>query len=148
MVEVVVNGEVFRREVSPAMTLVDLLRDEGLTGTKDACSLGECGACTVLIGSRPVLACLTLVGRVRDPVVTVEGLAPDNKVLRESFADNGALQCGYCTPGQIVTAAKLLGGNVTDVPLAALDGNLCRCTGYKPILAAISDTLEGEFDCR
>lgn len=148
MIEVVVNGEVVRRDISPAVTLVDLLREMGLTGTKDACSLGECGACTVLIGGRPVLACLTLVGRVRGPVVTIEGLAPDNRPLRESFADNGALQCGYCTPGQIVTAASFLAEDVTDIPPTAFDGNLCRCTGYQPIIDAMNENLENQLDSR
>ena len=143
LIEIAVNGQVMRRDTSPAATLVEILRDAGLTGTKDACSRGECGACTVLIGGRPVLACLTLVARVRDPVLTIEGLAPETRALAKSFAEMGAIQCGYCTPGQIVTAVSLLSEDMTEISPRALDGNFCRCTGSQPIFAVIDDHIEG-----
>ena len=143
VIEIVVNGQVMSLDPSPATTLIAALRDAGLTGTKDACSRGECGACTVLVGGRPVLACLTLVSRVRDPVLTIEGLAPETRSLAKCFAEMGALQCGYCTPGQIVTAASLLSEETTEISSRALDGNLCRCTGSQPILAAIDCFIRG-----
>ena len=146
--EILVNGQVMRPDTSPGTTLVEALRDAGLTGTKDACSRGECGACTVLIDGRPVLACLTLVSRVRDPVLTIEGLAHETRALAKSFAEMGALQCGYCTPGQIVTAASLLSEDTTEISPRALDGNLCRCTGSQPILAAINDYIKGRNGCQ
>jgi aerobic-type carbon monoxide dehydrogenase small subunit (CoxS/CutS family) len=145
LINVIVNGKAVSSDVPPGTRLVDLLRDQGLTGTKDACSRGECGACTVLLGGRPVLACLTLAALVDAEIETVEGLAESTAELRVSFADHGGLQCGYCTPGQIVTAAALIAGSGTDADTAtvrrALDGNICRCTGSQPIADAIDDHL-------
>ena len=119
---------------------MELLRSLGLTGTKDACSRGECGACTVLIAGRPVLACLTLAARVRAPVQTIEGLATETAELRAAFADHGALQCGYCTPGMLMSATALLETTpspTADEVKAALQGNICRCTGYWNIVEAV-----------
>jgi aerobic-type carbon monoxide dehydrogenase small subunit (CoxS/CutS family) len=145
-----VNGQVRDIEAAPDATLLPVLRDDlGLRGAKQACGRGECGACTVLVDGRPVLACLTLVSRVRGAVTTVEGLAEANTDLREAFADCGAFQCGYCTPGQVVTAAALL---QHQLPAARaererlireqMSGNICRCTGYTAIVDAVMRTAE------
>src|SRR5215475_851449 len=120
-------------------TLLDTIRAQpGLTGTKLGCGRGECGACTVLVGTRAVLSCLTLAAEVGEPVTTIEGLAADD--LRAAFADFGGFQCGFCTPGQLAACEALLraGGELTE-PAArhALAGNICRCTGYTPIIDAL-----------
>lgn len=109
MARLVVNGEEVEVDVAPTTRLVDVLRDRlGLTGAKDACGRGDCGACTVLVGDRAVLACLTLAARVAEPVRTVEGIAAEAADLRRAFADRGGLQCGYCTPGLIVRGWEML----------------------------------------
>ena len=139
-----VNGE--RHEVAflPHKTLLEVLREEmALTGTKHGCELGECGACTVQIGGTPVLSCLVLaIEAVGKEVRTVEGLAngPELCELQHAFADLGAAQCGYCTPGILMTADALLAEN--DTPTReqikeSLAGNLCRCTGYIKIFEAV-----------
>ena len=129
----VINGEAVALDVEPTTRLVDVLRHHlELTGTKDACGRGDCGACTVLIGDKAVLACLTLAARVRDEVITIEGLAEDSASLREAMADHGGLQCGYCTPGFVMALTALLEQQIPfnreHVELG-LTGNLCRCTG-------------------
>ena len=109
VVRLVVNGEAVEIDAAPDARLVDVLRDRlGLTGAKDACGRGDCGACTVLVGDRAVLACLTLAVRVDEPVRTVEGIAVEAAELRRAFADRGGLQCGYCTPGFIVRCHEML----------------------------------------
>ena len=124
--------------------LLDVLRDEcGLTGAKEGCGEGECGSCTVLLDGRPALSCLLLIGQVRGrSVTTVEGLSQRRgfAVLSRCFAEAGAVQCGFCTPGMIVAAYALLRDNRSPAEeqiRAAMAGNLCRCTGYKAIVAAI-----------
>lgn len=140
-VRLVVNGERVKLEVPPTTRLVDVLRDHlGLTGTKEACGRGDCGACTVLVGDRAVPSCLVLSARVTEPVRTVEGIAPDASALREALADLGGLQCGYCTPGIVVRAQQLIAGIDRGDPVNvrhALGGNFCRCTGYNGVIAAI-----------
>ena len=140
-VRLVVNGERVKLEVPPTTRLVDVLRDHlGLTGTKEACGRGDCGACTVLVGDRAVPSCLVLSARVTEPVRTVEGIAPDASALREALADLGGLQCGYCTPGIVVRAQQLIAGIDRGDPVdvrPALGGNFCRCTGYNGVIAAI-----------
>lgn len=138
-ISLVVNGETVERTVEPTRRLIDVLRDDlGLTGTKDSCGRGDCGACTVLIDDRPVLACLTLAARVDAPIRTIEGLAAETVRLREALADNGGLQCGYCTPGMVVRCAVLESLSVgTDDLRDQLAGNFCRCTGYSGVLAAL-----------
>ncbi|MYB04113.1 MAG: (2Fe-2S)-binding protein [Acidimicrobiaceae bacterium] len=144
-VRLVVNGERVKLEVPPTTRLIEVLRDHlGLTGTKEACGRGDCGACTVLVGDRAVPSCLVLSARVTEPVRTVEGIAPDASALREALADLGGLQCGYCTPGIVVRAHQLIAGinrgNPVDVR-HALAGNFCRCTGYNGLVAAIDQVV-------
>ena len=141
-----VNGEETEVLFAPHKTLLEVLREElALTGTKHGCELGECGACAVLIDGQPQLSCLVLAldceGRSID---TVEGLArgPELHPLQAAFADLGAAQCGYCTPGVIMTAKALLERNPNpsrDEIREATAGNLCRCTGYNQITEAIED---------
>jgi len=144
-----VNGETRRLAVPDQRTLLEVLREDlGLTGTKHGCELGECGACTVLVDGTPRLSCLTLVAMVEDrEVTTVEGLADQARPhpLQEAFAELGAAQCGYCTPGMLMSAKALL--DVDSEPTTAgikeaLGGNLCRCTGYNKILEAVQLTSD------
>jgi len=139
-----VNGETHRLLVSDSLTVLELLRDDlGMTGTKHGCDLGECGACTVLIGGRPELSCLTLARQVEDrSITTIEGVATATTPheLQTAFAELGAAQCGYCTPGMIMSALSLLNetSDPDEVEIShALSGNLCRCTGYVKILEAV-----------
>ncbi|HEX2350071.1 MAG TPA: (2Fe-2S)-binding protein [Ktedonobacterales bacterium] len=144
-----VNGETRQVAVSPTHTLLEALREElELTGTKHGCELGHCGACTVLIDGAPVLACLALAVEAQDAeITTVEGLARGNTLhpLQQAFAERGAAQCGYCTPGFLVSGAALLAHNTRptrDEIKAALAGNLCRCTGYTKIIEAVELAAE------
>jgi aerobic-type carbon monoxide dehydrogenase small subunit (CoxS/CutS family) len=139
-----VNGERYEVAAAPHHTLLEVLREEcGLTGTKHGCELGECGACTVLIDGEPVLACLTLPIEVEGrAVTTVEGLAegPDPHPLQRAFAEEGAAQCGYCTPGMLLAAKALLERTprpTREQIAEAISGNLCRCTGYTAIYEAV-----------
>ncbi|HJQ98627.1 MAG TPA: (2Fe-2S)-binding protein [Candidatus Polarisedimenticolaceae bacterium] len=140
-----VNGEPVETAVAPYKTLLEVLREDlDLTGTKHGCELGECGACAVLLDGKPVLSCL-VVGHECDgrSVTTVEGMAGRDGALhplQESFADLGGSQCGYCTPGILLTAKRLLDDNPDpsrDQIADALSGNLCRCTGYNQIFEAV-----------
>lgn len=141
-----VNGDVYEVAVDPWRTLVEVLRDDlNLTGTKIGCQTGDCGACTVLIDGRSVTSCLTLAveAQGRD-ITTIEGLAPNGvelHPLQEAFVQHGAIQCGYCTPGMILSAKHLLDRtpNPSEKDIRrGLSGNLCRCTGYNKIVEAIS----------
>ena len=143
-IDVTVNGEGYRVDVPDHWTLMDLLRDRlELTGTKDGCSEGVCGACSVRVDGRLVRACLTLARRVdgRD-VATVEGLDPHGvmSALQRAFVEHGAIQCGFCTPGMLMAATTLLEAHTTpteDQVREFLAGNLCRCTGYAKIVEAV-----------
>lgn len=140
-----VNGRVLAAPTDPEPTLLHWLRVSlRLTGTKEGCGRGECGACTVLLDGQPVLACLMPAMLVRGEVTTVEGLGEAAGPLREAFADRGGYQCGFCTSGQLVHAWALLQeGLPRERPAAeaavrhALSGNLCRCTGYAGIVEAV-----------
>jgi len=145
-IRLTVNGEVADLIFALNKTLLEVLREDlGLTGTKHGCELGECGACAVLMDGRPVLSCLMLAIECEGAdIVTVEGLAEDGRLdpLQESFADCGAAQCGYCTPGFLIAARALLDerpdptrGEIAE----ALSGNLCRCTGYIQIFEAVEE---------
>jgi len=146
-IELIVNG--IKREivVSPNELLLNVLRDRlGLIGTKYGCGIGECGACTVLVDGESVLACLTLaIGLDGSEIVTIEGISqPDGRLhpVQESFLENGAVQCGFCTPGMIVMAKALLDENPNPSEREVRDhirGNICRCTGYTQIVKAILD---------
>jgi aerobic-type carbon monoxide dehydrogenase small subunit (CoxS/CutS family) len=141
-----VNGEALEASFAPYKTLLEVLREDlGLTGTKHGCELGECGACAVLVDGEPQLSCLMLAleceGRRID---TVEGLArgPELHPLQAAFADLGAAQCGYCTPGILMTAKALLEREKNpsrERIREAISGNLCRCTGYQQIYEAIEE---------
>lgn len=139
------NGEPCEVAFAPHKTLLEVLREDlSLTGTKHGCELGECGTCTVLVDGKPVLSCLVLGLSVEGrEVTTVEGMSlPDGRLhpLQEAFADLGAAQCGYCTPGFLLTAKELLEKNPNPDRreiVQALSGNLCRCTGYIKIYEAV-----------
>ncbi|MCD6553031.1 MAG: (2Fe-2S)-binding protein [Anaerolineae bacterium] len=146
---ITVNGAQERLDVPSSMTLLQMLRDKlGLTGTKNGCSAGECGACTVLVDGEPVNSCLMLAveadGR---QVTTVEGLAHDGRLsaLQEAFVEHNAVQCGFCTPGMLISAHALLerDPHPTEQEVReALIGNLCRCTGYLRIIKAVQEAAE------
>ena len=139
-----VNGDLMSVAVEPHHTLLEVLREEcGLTGTKHGCELGECGTCTVLVDGRPELSCLLLPVQLEGrAITTVEGMGSTARLhpLQEAFAELGAAQCGYCTPGMLLSAKALLDvspGASRDEIRDALSGNLCRCTGYVKIVEAV-----------
>ena len=145
----IVNGKSYEVIIEPNMLLIDVLRDKlGLTGTKYACGTGDCGACTVLVDGKPALSCLTLAVTVKNKnILTIEGLAKGTTLhpIQQAFIDHGAVQCGFCTPGMILSAKALLDEKPTptreDIKVA-LAGNLCRCTGYIKIVDAVLDAAE------
>ncbi len=147
-IRMTLNGELTDVSFAPYKTLLEVLREDlGHTGTKHGCELGECGACAVLLGGKPVLSCLVLALECDGAnVLTVEGLGADGKLhpLQDAFADLGAAQCGYCTPAILVTAKALLDQNPRpsrDEIRQALSGNLCRCTGYLQIFEAVEEAM-------
>lgn len=149
IVKFIVNGRSYEIPIEPQMTLVEVLRDKlDITGTKISCGAGECGACTVLIEGKPVLSCLTLAITAREKnILTIEGLAKGNDLhpIQKAFIDNGAIQCGFCTPGMILTTKALLDENSNPTRREvrkALAGNLCRCTGYVKIVDAVLAAAE------
>ena len=144
-----VNGQEYSVEVEPHRTLLEVLREDlALTGTKSNCQEGECGACTVMVDGRTVNSCLFLAVRAQGKrIMTIEGLAGQDRLhpIQEAFVRYGGVQCGYCTPGFIVSAAALLATNPrpTDAELTrALTGNICRCTGYVNIRRALRTVIE------
>ncbi len=150
VIDVTLNGKPRSFEVAVHRTLLDALRDElGLTGTKECCVVGECGACSVIVDGRPMNACLMLAVEVDgSEVTTVEGLALDDghlSPLQEAFLDAGAAQCGFCIPGQLISAQALL-DQVPDPTIEeiqeAMAGNLCRCAGYEQIAEAVRAAAE------
>ncbi len=150
-IKLVVNGRERTVEVAVSHTLLDVLRDDlELTGTKECCLVGECGACTVMVDGRIVDSCLMLAVEADGAeILTVEGLAQDGQLspLQQAFLDKGAVQCGFCTPGQLVAAQALLAGNsnpsVEEIQ-EAMAGNLCRCGCYYQITEAVLSVAEGE----
>jgi carbon-monoxide dehydrogenase small subunit len=150
-ITVTVNGARERMDVPSHMTLLQLLRERfALTGTKNGCEAGECGACTVLLDGEPVNSCLVLAVEVDGrEVVTVEGLAPqgDLSPLQQAFVEHNAVQCGFCTPGVLISAHALLERNphpTEEEIKEALVGNLCRCTGYLRIIRAVASAAKGD----
>jgi carbon-monoxide dehydrogenase small subunit len=139
-----VNGNSYKMNVDTRITLIEAIRDKiGLTGTKEGCSVGECGTCTVLMDGKPIYSCIMLaVDAEGREILTIEGLADSDGLhpIQKSFIDHGAVQCGFCTPGMILTAKALLNENPNPTEeeiKKAISGNLCRCTGYSKIIEAI-----------
>ncbi len=150
LIKLKVNGDEYEIAVAPWKTLNEVLRKElNLTGTKLGCGTGDCGACTVLVDGKAVNSCLTLAVEVQGKeITTIEGLAESEDKLhpiQESFIEKGAVQCGFCTPGMIMTTQYFLENNpspTVEEIKKALDGNLCRCTGYVKIIDAIQDAAK------
>ena len=145
LIELSVNGESHELAVEPYATLAEVLREQlVLTGTKEACGTGECGSCTVLIDGKPVLSCLALaVDHQNQQIVTIEGLSQgeDLTPVQQAFQDCGAVQCGFCTPGMVLSTTALLeeSPNPSEKEIRkALEGHLCRCTGYNKIIEAVN----------
>ena len=147
LIELKVNGESYEAAVDSHRTLLEVLRENlGLTGAKEGCDLGACGACTVLIDGKAVLSCLTLaIDSQGKEITTIEGLAKEGKLhpLQQNFVDHGAIQCGFCTSGMILSAKAMLDKTpkpTEDEVKRGISGNLCRCTGYTKIIEAIMAT--------
>ena len=144
VIELNVNGEVYEVAIDVHRTLLEVLRETiGLTGAKEACDMGDCGACTVLVDGKPVLSCLMLaMDAIGKDITTIEGLAKGGELhpLQKAFVEHGGIQCGFCTPGMVLTAKAFLDKNpkpTVDEVKMAISGNLCRCTGYVKIVEAI-----------
>jgi aerobic carbon-monoxide dehydrogenase small subunit len=143
-IKCIVNGVRRNVKTAPHLTLLKVLRDDlGLTGTKDGCSQGDCGACVVIMDGKAVNSCLVLAPQADGKeIITVEGLAPEGQLheLQQAFAEKWGLQCGFCTPGMLMSSYALLQSNpepsVEDIQ-RAIAGNLCRCTGYSPIIDSV-----------
>ena len=149
IIELTVNGEPVEAAVDPNKTLLHFLREDlELTGAKHGCGLGDCGACTVILDGKPVNSCLVLAVQANGrEVLTIEGVAENGKLhpIQQAFVEKGAIQCGYCTPGMILSAKSLLEENPrpTEAEIrTAISGNLCRCTGYQKIVEAIQAASE------
>jgi carbon-monoxide dehydrogenase small subunit len=143
-IKLTVNGTLYELSVPPWETLVEVIRDDlGLTGTKEGCGLGECGACTVIMEGKAVNSCLVLATEADGKqITTIEGLADGDKLhpIQQAFVEHGGFQCGFCTPGMIMSAKALLDKNPTpseEEIRKAIAGNLCRCTGYTKIIESI-----------
>lgn len=146
LISFILNGQETCLEIEPDWRLIDLLRDKlGLTGSKEGCGEGECGACTVIMDGKAVHSCLVLALQIRGrEIITIEGLAKNGELdqIQSAFIKNGAVQCGYCTPGMIMSAKALLMQNphpTNEQIRIAIAGNICRCTGYSKIIAAIGE---------
>ncbi len=156
LIQLEINDEEFDLAISPTAYLIDVIRETvGLTGTKKGCGLGDCGACTVLIDGKPTLSCITLaIACEGKSIMTIEGLSRGSELhpVQKAFIDKGAVQCGFCTPGMVLSSVALL--NETPCPSekeikTGLAGNLCRCTGYVKIIDAVEHAgklLAGEVE--
>lgn len=149
LINVTINDKEYEVAVSPNQTLVDLIRNDlELTGTKKGCELGDCGSCTVIMDGKPVNSCLVLAVQANGKkITTIEGVATDEGLhpIQAAFVEHGAIQCGFCSPGMILSGKSLLESNPTPTELdirTAISGNLCRCTGYQKIVEAIKDVSE------
>lgn len=150
-IQLIINGNEYDVLVKPHWTLLDVLREQiGLTGTKKGCENGECGACTVIINGEAILSCLVLAIQAQGKkILTIEGLAEDGKLdpIQDAFVKYGAIQCGFCTPGMIMTSKALLDEvshpSVEEIK-RGLSGNLCRCTGYVKIVEAVKNVSTTE----
>jgi aerobic carbon-monoxide dehydrogenase small subunit len=143
-IHITVNGRDYDLQIKPWSTLLDILRDDlGLTGTKEGCNAGECGACTIIMEGKAVNACLVLAAEADGKeITTIEGLADGDKLhpIQEAFLETGGMQCGFCTPGMILATKALLdaNNNPTDEEIRkGLEGNFCRCTGYTKIIESV-----------
>ncbi|MDP2720150.1 MAG: (2Fe-2S)-binding protein [Dehalococcoidia bacterium] len=139
-----VNGEIYDLEINPWKTLLEVLREDlNLTGTKRGCDTGDCGTCTVIMDGKSILSCLLLAMEARGKdITTIEGLAREGRLdpVQETFISHGAIQCGFCTPGMILTAKAFLAENrkpTREEIKFGISGNICRCTGYAKIIEAI-----------
>jgi aerobic carbon-monoxide dehydrogenase small subunit len=149
IIQLTVNGQQVEAAVDPNHTLIQFLREDlGLTGTKHGCGLGDCGACTVILDGKPVNSCLVLAVQAKGrEVLTIEGLAGNGHLhpIQQAFVDKGGIQCGFCSPGMILSAKALLDENPKPTELeirTAISGNLCRCTGYQKIVEAVQEAAE------
>ena len=145
-IELNVNNQIYQLRISPHETLLDVLRDRlRLLGVKRGCDMGECGACTVIMSGKTVYSCSVLALESSDkPITTIEGLSANGKLhpIQQAFIDNGGVQCGFCTPGMILSTKVLLDNNPNPTEeeiRVGISGNLCRCTGYSKIVEAIRD---------
>lgn len=149
LISLTINNEEYELAVAPNQTLVEVLRYElGLTGTKQGCGVGDCGTCTVILDGKPVNSCLVLAVQANGKhVLTIEGMQTDQGLhpIQQAFVDKGAIQCGFCSPGMILSAKSLLDQNPkpdeSEIRMA-ISGNLCRCTGYQKIVEAIQHASE------
>ncbi len=151
LIQLRVNGEPLEVRVEPWKTLLEVIRDDiGLTSAKEACSTGECSACTVLLNGKPVNSCLVLAVEAQGKEIsTIEGLSEGSKLhpLQDAFIRHGAIQCGFCTPGMLLSAKALLDENpqpTEEEIREAISGNLCRCTGYNKIVEAILEVAQSQ----
>ncbi|MDA3832831.1 MAG: (2Fe-2S)-binding protein [Spirochaetales bacterium] len=155
LISVVVNEEKYYKEIPVNRTLLEFIREDlGLTGAKEGCNEGECGACTVIMNGKPVNSCLVLAVEADGAsILTIEGVSADGELhpLQQAFIEEGAVQCGYCTPGMILTAKAILdefSNPSEDEIRKMMEGNLCRCTGYTRVIKTVKMVAEGPYSAK